>query len=348
MTLLSDATAFSKAALKVTLRAYSDRQIGQMVKCFVTRVWHVKDEALQERLAYRDKAGEWDLAEAYFNGNFKLYCTQSVVFPTYGAQNFNLRDATYDPKNMCMFPAKFCEVGFETIDLTGFKNLGTLPKEFSALRRTLKRLVLKDMDLVELPEVVGELDALEELDASNNGIEGLGISRRKMPNLKRIDLSANCLADAWADEIFFTSLVSANLSDNCLIFMPRLGCKTLEFLDVSDNQIWKLQLEADSSTEKEVKVLYPALQTLVAHKNRFKKITPQTKKAFASYKNLFHLSIDTWHFEGFRATWTKMLATKMDNGKRHLQITTEGDVVKIEYIHKPVRTVPERSGRIFD
>ena len=346
LTLLAEHTSFSTKALETVLFTYSDRQLGQMVNCFMTGSWPKKDEDLQERLTYRDTAGEWALAEAYFNGNFKLHCTQSALFPTYGAQKvFNLSDGFYDPKEMCIFPAKFCDVGFETIDLTGFKNLGSLPKEFSALRKTLKRLVLKDMDLGALPNVVYDLDALEELDASDNGIMVLRVSGRKLPNLKRIDLSANCLATVMVDDRSLTSLVSAKFQDNCLVHMPQLGCKTLEFLNVSDNQIWNLQLETDTVV---VETLYPALQTLVAHKNRFKKITPRTEAVFIAYKNLFHLSIDAWHFEGFRATWTNMLATKMENVPRELQIKSEGDVVKIDYMRKSQRTVPERSGPIFD
>jgi Leucine-rich repeat (LRR) protein len=111
-----------------------------------------------------------------------------------------------------------------------------------ALRKNVIELDLSELDLIELPESLGQLSQLKSLDLSNNQLTVLPESLGQLTQLHSLNVSVNQLITLPESLGQLRQLQSLDVSANQLVALPEsLGqLKQLQSLDISVNQLTKL------------------------------------------------------------------------------------------------------------
>ncbi len=107
----------------------------------------------------------------------------------------------------------------------------------TAIRRGASRLILRDLDLEELPETIGQAKKITHLDISENNLKELPDDIKRLRNLKSLNASNNNFTELNSNFNFLKNVVSLDLRNNNLNRLDKglKGLSELEHLILDDN-----------------------------------------------------------------------------------------------------------------
>ncbi|XP_049310915.1 uncharacterized protein LOC105233750 isoform X1 [Bactrocera dorsalis] len=189
------------------------------------------------------------LEEAHLSGELILTNRKLKDFPKTGTK-YNLTDtvmADLSRNRFCELPEEITTFSFlETLQLY-HNTIRSIPESVKHLT-SLTYLDLRSNQLAALPREICFLP-LQVLLVSNNRLATLPDELGRMERLTDLDASYNQLSTLPARIGELRSLRSLSLRSNQLMYLPReLTCLTLESLDVSNNRIASLPLEIRQMT----------------------------------------------------------------------------------------------------
>ncbi|XP_061396163.1 leucine-rich repeat and calponin homology domain-containing protein [Musca vetustissima] len=184
------------------------------------------------------------LEEAHLSGELILTNRKLKDFPKTGTK-FNLSDtviADLSRNRFCELPEEITTFSFLETLLLYHNTIRSIPESVKHLT-SLTYLDLRSNQLSSLPRELCFLP-LQVLLVSNNRLTALPDELGRMDRLTDLDASYNQLTTLPARIGELRSLRSFSLRSNQLMYLPReLTCLTLVSLDVSNNRISSLPLE---------------------------------------------------------------------------------------------------------
>ncbi|XP_073825101.1 leucine-rich-repeats and calponin homology domain protein isoform X2 [Musca autumnalis] len=184
------------------------------------------------------------LEEAHLSGELILTNRKLKDFPKTGTK-FNLSDtviADLSRNRFCELPEEITTFSFLETLLLYHNTIRSIPESVKHLT-SLTYLDLRSNQLSSLPRELCFLP-LQVLLVSNNRLTALPDELGRMDRLTDLDVSYNQLTTLPARIGELRSLRSFSLRSNQLMYLPReLTCLTLVSLDVSNNRISSLPLE---------------------------------------------------------------------------------------------------------
>lgn len=175
---------------------------------------------------------------------------------------------------------------------------------------SLRHLYLQNNGLTELPEGLGQLPLLEQVNISHNKLEKLSEEIGLLPHLTYLDLSHNSLRQLPSSFGQLTALTHLYLNNNNLDSLPSSfkEMKALRFLNLNHNQLEELPLFMCEMRE---------LGFLKLASNQLKRLPPElgrlwgnVKKQFP-YQNTTKFDLSDNPFEIMPATMVKSLALQL-------------------------------------
>ncbi|XP_014103169.2 leucine-rich repeat and calponin homology domain-containing protein isoform X1 [Bactrocera oleae] len=189
------------------------------------------------------------LEEAHLSGELILTNRKLKDFPKTGTK-YNLTDtvmADLSRNRFCELPEEITTFSFLETLLLYHNTIRSIPESVKHLT-SLTYLDLRSNQLAALPREICFLP-LQVLLVSNNRLATLPDELGRMERLTDLDASYNQLSTLPARIGELRSLRSLSLRSNQLMYLPReLTCLTLESLDVSNNRIASLPLEIRQMT----------------------------------------------------------------------------------------------------
>ncbi|XP_065357119.1 leucine-rich repeat and calponin homology domain-containing protein isoform X2 [Calliphora vicina] len=184
------------------------------------------------------------LEEAHLSGELILTNRKLKDFPKTGTK-FNLHDtviADLSRNRFCELPEEITTFSFLETLLLYHNTIRSIPESVKHLT-SLTYLDLRSNQLSSMPREICFLP-LQVLLVSNNRLTALPDELGRMDRLTDLDASYNQLTTLPARIGELRSLRSFSLRSNQLMYLPReLTCLTLVSLDVSNNRISSLPLE---------------------------------------------------------------------------------------------------------
>ncbi|KAJ2003700.1 cysteinyl-tRNA synthetase [Coemansia thaxteri] len=198
-----------------------------------------------------------------------------VDLPDSLAELRSLRVLNVSNNNLPAFPLVVTKIeALEDLDIS-LNRIPDIPNDISSLVRLVRLNVMGNSLTGNLPEGLGRLSKLEELDVRQNKLQDFGVTS-ELAGLKLLYTESNIVTRAHME---LTSAVSVSLRSNkltqCHLTNP---AHTLVFLDLSRNQL--TELPADTF------VHLPMLEHLVLDSNHIVSIPPSV----GNLSNLVRLS----------------------------------------------------------
>lgn len=164
------------------------------------------------------------------------------------------------------------------------RRLSSFPKEPLSCPNTLKKLVMDHNRMSTLPDIVGVLTALVELNLSHNSIRTLPFSMRFLVSLETLNLSYNKLRTIPLELTMLGNLKVLDISHNRLRALPDVVSSlcNLEVLNASHNKLTELSASIGRLRR---------LQRLNVAHNRIRTIHPEV----AGAQSLSHLFMNHNH-----------------------------------------------------